>query len=97
MMKQQTEDDQKAAETPPSKRVKQHHVSPDLDGNQLTILSSRSSSNLMDINIKLSGDLLGTLPNDDGEAKGWPSNQIFQWKPLALPFRNSATTSNLFF
>ena len=69
-MKQQTEDDQKAAEAPPSKQPKQHHVSPDSDDNQLTVCSTRSSSNLMYINMKLSGDLLGTLTNDNGEAKG---------------------------
>ena len=51
----------------------------------------------MYINMKLSGDLLGTLPNENGEAKGWPSNQIFQWKPLTMPFQNSATMPNLYF
>ena len=96
-MKQQTEDEQKAAKAPPSKQPKQHHVSPDSDDNQLTVCSTRSSSNLMYINMKLSEDLPGTLPNENGEAKGWPSNQIFQWKPLTMPFQNSATMSNLYF
>ena len=34
MMEQLMEDDQKAAETPSSKRAKQHHVSLDSDDNQ---------------------------------------------------------------
>ena len=54
MMEQQPEDDQKGADTPPSKRAKQYHVSLDSDDNQLTIVSTWSSSNLIDINMKLS-------------------------------------------
>ena len=49
MMEQQAEFDQKGYKAPPSKRRKQHHVSPDWNNNQLTIVTTSSFSNIMDI------------------------------------------------
>ena len=88
MMEQQAEDDQKASQTPPSKRTKQHQISRDSIDNQLTIVTTRTSSNLIDINMQLPEALL----NQQSVNRKWHSEL---YKLLLRDDSNMAPEENL--